>query len=155
MLLGNISILQKNKFDAIKIKLAAKEIWDTLSPSFTDAIKNTGNLGIDYFDLVNDSTEKYATKNELLKNKTNWLASAERYLKTAVNLSKETGNVEWYWMYAGNLSNLYNLKGDYKNAHYFLLESTRIHDSIYSQDNKNKIAAIENRKALEIKNKEI
>ena len=155
ILFGNISILQKNKFDAIKMKLKAKLIWDTLSPSFTEAIKNTGNLGIDYFDLVNDSTEKYATKNELLKNKTIWLANAERYLKTAVNLSKKTGNVEWYWMYAGNLSNLYNLKGDYKNAHYFLLESTRVQDSIYSQDNKNKIAAIENRKALEVKNKEI
>lgn len=155
MLLGNISILQKNKFEAIKIKLQAKSIWDTLSPSASDAIKNTGNLGIDFFDLATDSIEKYSTKSVLAKNKFVWLANAETYLKNAVTLSKETQNVEWYWTFAGNLSSLYKMKGDYKNAHYYLEQSTQTHDSIYTQDNKNKIAALESRREIELKNKEI
>ena len=154
-LLGNIGILKKSKFEAIELKLKAKAIWDALSPNFTDAIKNTGNLGIDYLDLANDTIGKYTSTKELYKNKSLWLLNAEKYLKTAVSLSSETSNVEWYWMYTGNLSTLYKSKGDYKNALYFLEQSIKVNDSIYSQENKNKIAALENRTQIEIKNKEI
>ena len=47
------------------------------------------------------------------------------------------------------------LAGNYKDAYLNYKSYQEIRDSIFSQENKNKIAAVESQRAIDIKNKEI
>jgi signal transduction histidine kinase len=155
-LLGNIGMLQKDKRKGIEYKLKAQAIWDTLAPSYADAIKNTGNLGIDYYDLaINPGMYIVQYDDTIPRERAKLTALSEKYLTSAVRLSKVSGNMEWYWSYALNLSELYELKGDYKNALAYMKLYTRVHDSLYSQENKNQLAGIAGEREIALRDKEI
>ncbi|MEO7043724.1 MAG: tetratricopeptide repeat-containing sensor histidine kinase, partial [Ferruginibacter sp.] len=155
-LLGNIAILRKDKRTAIELKLEAQKIWDSLSPTYPDAIKNTGNLGLDYYDIVMLPEKFPVTPGGIIPaGKAERLALSEKYLRRAVTLSKEVGNMEWNWTYNKNLSDLMEAKGDTKSALFYLKDSWKVYDSLYSQDNKNKLAEISSRQEIELKDKQI
>ncbi|NOT91080.1 tetratricopeptide repeat-containing sensor histidine kinase [Ferruginibacter sp.] len=154
--LSNYSILIKDYRKNLEYKLQAQKIWDVVSPENPIAIANLGNIGIAYFDIVRyDSLHTVkpggiipVTKNELL-------AKANNYLTRAVALSKQTGNTANYAHFAGNLSELQELNKDYKNALLNFKTFYQLNDSLYSQESKNKIAAIESQREIDIRNKEI
>ncbi len=155
-LLGNIGILQKNKRQAIEFKLQAQVIWDTISPLYPDAIKNTGNLGVDYLDLVRADSIYHINPGGIIPAaRAALLERAEHYLQLAVDRSKEADNKEWLWLYAGELSALFQQKGDYKRAFEYLQQSKEVHDSLYSQDIKNQIANITGDREIAIRDKQI
>ncbi|MBK6966085.1 MAG: HAMP domain-containing histidine kinase [Bacteroidales bacterium] len=83
------------------------------------------------------------------------LVDAEKYLTDAVNYSKQS-NVQQNLMFAyGKLSELEEARGNYKKALEYINLNYEIYISIFSQENKNKIATLESRQKLLAKDKEI
>ena len=154
--LTNYSILIKDYRKNLEYKLQAQKIWDAVSPEDPVSIANLGNIGTVYLDLVRYDTLHTivpggiipATKNELL-------AKGEFYLTRAITLGKLTGNSSNYAHFSGTLSELQELNNDPKNALTNFKIFYHLNDSLYSQESKNKIAALESQREIDIRNKEI
>lgn len=73
------------------------------------------------------------------------LAEAEEYLLQAKKLQEELFGEDHFQMgvFSRNLYQLYALKGDYRRAYEWLLTYHEVSDAYYSQENKNKLAAVE------------
>jgi signal transduction histidine kinase len=150
MHLGEISTDISTRIDFYK---KSKSIWDSENPSYLLAVSNMMGLAEDYIALYkNDSLYKIAAQ-KIPKEQV--LTIAENYLNKAVEYSKQS-NIQQNLMFAyGKLSELEEVRGNYKKALDYINLNYEIYISIFSQENKNKIAAIENQKAIAIKNQEI
>lgn len=147
---------QKDFYDAIRYGLDAKKIWNVTGTAFEDAIDNAGLLGNYYLQLakqadtgkINNSAQIPATKEKLLQ-----LATA--YLTEAIQKSKAKGTKNSQSIFQNYLAEANALEGNYKDAYFNYKSYQEIKDSIFSQENKNKIAAVESQQAIDLKNKEI
>lgn len=142
--------------NVIEARIKARELWNEINPIHITAITNTGNLGIAYLDIVRYDTAHLIKYNDVIpNNKTILLQKAEENLKTAILFSQQTGDMDTKSYFTGALSELQELKGDFKNAFYNFKAYKEIQDSIYSQENKNKIAAAESQGEIDKKNSEL
>lgn len=153
--LGTLEAIDFRK--ALEYKLKAQAIWDSLAPNHPNAITNTGNLGVAYLDLVRYADSLRAvkrggiiptTKNELM-------AASEKYLRKAIQISTESADIDNKAFFTGVLSELQEQQGKYKDAYLNFRTYYELHDSLYSQESKNKIAAIESEREIELRDKEI
>ncbi|OQP58747.1 tetratricopeptide repeat protein [Niastella populi] len=141
---------------AITYELKAQAIWDTLSPAYPIAITNTGNLGVAYLDIARYDTLHKVQRDLLIPdNKQALLQKAGTYLRRAIALGNETGDKENAAYFTGVLAEAHFEMGRYKEAYSNLKTYHHLYDSIFSQENKNNIAAIEGERELAIKDKEI
>jgi signal transduction histidine kinase/tetratricopeptide (TPR) repeat protein len=153
---SNLSVLHKNNLKLrIDYALKAQTIWEEVSPSHHDAIYNLGNLGVAYLDLAKYDTLPQKNATVFGGNKQEWIQKSEKYLERTIRLCQETGNKDTYSYYTGVLSELEEFKGDYKKALDYFRTYVSIRDSLFSQENKNKIASIESQQQIELKNKEL
>lgn len=150
MHLGEISADIKTRIDFYK---QSKAIWDRENPSYLLAVSNILGLAEEYIKLSrNDSLYQ---KSALGISKKQLLVDAEKYLADAVNYSKQS-NVQQNLMFAyGKLSELEDARGNYKKALEYINLNYEIYISIFSQENKNKIASLESKQKLLAKDKEI
>lgn len=134
----------------------SKSLWDQVNPLHPQAIANTGNLGLAYFDIVRYDTLKNNSVDVTSRvNKTEYLRKAEENLHLAINLAAQIGDTDDQSFFTGVLAELQAYKGDYKNAYNNFFSFKASQDSIYSQDAKNKIASAESQRELDRKNSEI
>lgn len=135
---------QKDYENALKQALKGEKIFNEVEPFSEDAIENKGIIGKYYLEIAkaNASSSKY-------------LALAKSYLLKTVSSSRELKLKQSMATYQYYLAQVYELEGDYKNAYIYFKSYHELNDSIFSQENKNKIAAIENERAIEQKNIEI
>ena len=146
---ANFSLLFDTDYrQKIEYALKAKALWDNVNPLHPNAITNVGNLGVAYLDSARYKSVSVASKNQVL-------AQAERYLRTAIALSPKKDKIgnEAYWR--GLLAELQAEKGDYKNAYLNFRTYQNAQDSLYSQENKNQIAAIEGQREIALRDKHI
>ena len=150
MHLGEISTDIKTRIDFYK---QSKTIWDRENPSYLLAVSNILGLAEEYIKLSrNDSLYQ---KSAIKISKRQLLLDAEKYLTDAVNYSKQS-NVQQNLMFAyGKLSELEDARGNYKKALEYINLNYEIYISIFSQENKNKIASLESKQKLLAKDKEI
>ncbi|MGN6420776.1 MAG: tetratricopeptide repeat protein [Pseudobacter sp.] len=140
----------------IEARLKSKSLWDEVNPVHPEAITNTGNLGVAYLELVKfDSNHSVRYGDVIPDNKKQLLQKAETYLKSAVELAGQTGDMDNKSFFTGILAELQEQTGDYRNAFYNYRTFKEMEDSIYSQENKNKIAEAESLRAIEKKNSEL
>lgn len=140
----------------IEARLKSKSLWDEVNPMHTEAISNTGNLGVAYLELVKyDSNHSVRYGDVIPDDKKQLLQKAEAYLKSAVELAGQSGDMDNKSFFTGVLAELQEYKGDYRNAFYNYRTFKEMEDSIYSQENKNKIAEAESQRAIEKKNSEL
>ena len=137
---------RKEYRQAIDTALAAKRIFDRIGPTYEDAITNQGLLGKYYLALANAAAP--SQKSALLK-------QAGTYLGVALAGSERTQNQRASSEYRRSLAELAASAGDYRNAYLNLSRYQQLNDSIFSQENKNQIAALESRLAIQKKNEEI
>jgi signal transduction histidine kinase len=141
------TLSNKNYKEKLRYATQAQEIWDVLSPSHPTAIINRGNLGVTYVDIAKED-------NTILP-KQDALINAVAYLKKAIALYKQSNDINSEAFYTGNLAEAQELMGDYKSAYLNFRYYQKIQDSVYSQESKNKIAAIEGQREVAIRDKEI
>jgi signal transduction histidine kinase len=149
---GLSSLPNLNLAERIALGLKAKSLWDQINPVNPSAIDNVGNLGIAYFDLVRNGTPEQYTK---FGSRKSLLVQAEEFLNTAIRLSEQKGAIRGVSYYTGALSELQAMKGDYAHAYKNLLMHQHVEDSLFSQENKNKIARLEGKREIELRDKQI
>ena len=155
--LTNWSLCYENKYEKLlEMELQAQEIWDRIAPENLMSVTNLGNLAYTYFEIAkSDSIQKTIKKITLKKSSKEYLSLAEVYYSRCLRIANKQKNLDSILYFNEALSLLQQYKGDYKNAYKSLQLRNKINDSLYSQKNKNKIAALENEKEIQIKNKEI
>jgi signal transduction histidine kinase len=135
---------------AIAYSLQAKEIWQATGAAYEEAINNTGLTG--YYYLMLAKQQNGFPKSARAAN---MLQTAQRLLQEAVQKNKEASNKNSEAAFENHLSKVYSITGNYKEALASYIHYRQITDSIYSQENKNKIAASIGQFELEKKNNEI
>jgi signal transduction histidine kinase/tetratricopeptide (TPR) repeat protein len=153
---SDASIIEKDIAKRIEIKLKAQKIWNEYSPSHLSSSTNLSNLGLEYFNIVrNNLYDKIKGNPAIPQSKKLLLDKAKQYYSLALKYSYEQNFVSNIANQNGLLAELEAYMGDYKNAfeHYEIYTSLK--DSIYSQDNKNKIATIIGKREVLLRDKEI
>ncbi len=157
ILWSQMPLAMGNDYAAVlRLRLKADSIWNRLNPLFADAITNKGNISVAYKDAAAANYNiSLPVRTGYSANKQLWLNEAERYAEASLKLSKETGSVDGLSYFSGVLAEIQEQKGDYKNAYYNYRFYSEIQDSIYSQENKNKIAKAESQREVEKANHEL
>lgn len=151
---SNLSILYESDYEKkIHFLLEAKQLYDELNTNYIGSINNIANLGIAYFDWVRTDTLASTKLTELQR--AEMLRKAENYLKQAIKLSHNNGELAYHNSFLGNLSEIQAFKGDYLNAYQNFRTYHQIEDSLYSQKSKNEIATIASEREIALRDKEI
>jgi signal transduction histidine kinase len=83
------------------------------------------------------------------------LTKAEYYLSTFIKKSRDANDIMSVAQGLQKMADAEALAGDYQKAYEYSSQYHAINDSVFSQDNKNKIASLESRDEVEKKNHEI
>lgn len=147
--LTNWSLIQKDLSTAISMQLKAQKIYDAMAPQSLLSIGNLNNLASKNFELAKKDT----LGNKIIKTK--YLHESEKYYLRCLTLAKKKKDPHTLLYVSGSLAKLQAYQGNYKESYANLLLSNTLSDSLFSQENKNKIAALESEKEIALKNKEI
>ena len=109
----------------------AQRLFNQINPLHPNSITNLGNMG-SYYRMAFSNT-----KNPLMAQQ------ARYYLQKATESSKLVGDKDNMAFFLAELADLMENNGQYKGALSNFKKSKQISDSLYSQQNKNKIAALE------------
>ncbi|WEK34044.1 MAG: tetratricopeptide repeat protein [Candidatus Pseudobacter hemicellulosilyticus] len=143
--LSNLSLVyDKDKGKKLEYLFKARKLYDELNPLSTQSITNMGNIGGTYAEIV-----KYALKDSIghhslipatyagIRDK------ATYYLNNAISASKQVEDLDNLLYFSENLAQLQELNGQYKEALENYKTFWQLTDSLYSQENKNKLATQE------------
>lgn len=135
----------------IEYQQRSQAIWDSINPSHYNSIINLGNMGESYLNIIRADSSHQLTasgRSELLN-------KAAGYLNRAIQYARAANDKDNLGYFSGILAEQQELKGDYKQA----IENYKLHfsiqDSLYSQENKNKIASIESQREIDLRDKQI
>ena len=141
----DLAMIQKNSEKKLELLWRARKVYDSLiSPSSFDSRINWANLGETYISMYKAHPEQ----KDLLQ-------KAEEYLTLFKEKSKQANDPISTAQGLNDLSKVNELKGNYRQAYELTTQYHAINDSIFSQENKNKIASLESQRAIDLKNKEI
>jgi signal transduction histidine kinase len=138
----------KSGKEALTMREQAQEIWNDLSPDNIMSITNLSQIGLLYH-------EQAIAKNTTIAQKNSYLKLAENYLVKAIEKSKKSGNTTTYIESGKVLARIYFTQNEFKKAYLIQNEYQSLSDSLYSQENKNKIASLESKQKLMEKDNEI
>jgi len=142
--ISDLAMLQRMPENKIRLMLDARHIFDSLGPASFESRINWHDLGLAYFDAYrSDST------------KTQYLTYAEEYLNKLIEKSREANDRAELADGLAVMAKVQASMRHYKEAYDDNIRSHAINDSIYSQENKNKIAALESQNEMNKKNLEI
>jgi tetratricopeptide (TPR) repeat protein/two-component sensor histidine kinase len=133
----------------------AQELWDRFAPENLNSIANTANHGAIYFTILSNPASYKIVHEKLGLSKEKLLSDAEFYLKKGMDLSRKAGNNDLLLQVIKYYVDLCEYKKDYKEALTNLKAYNTLHDSLFSQGNKNKIAALEGEREIALRDKQI
>lgn len=141
----NQALLVKQLKARLRLQLNAQAIWDQTYPAYKLSITNLGNIGWSFLDSskLNKTNKKQA------------LEQATYYLHRATELATEAKDESNQHFLLGLKAELEAAKGNYAAAFQAMYDYHAQHDSIYSQESKNKLAEAESNFFLEKKDAEI
>ncbi len=141
----NQALLVKQFKTRLQLQLKAQAIWDQSYPAYKLSITNLGNIGWSFLDSA-----------KLSKNgKKQALEQATYYHRKAANLAIAVQDESNQHFLLGLKAELESAKGNYAEAFQAMYDYHAQHDSIYSQESKNKLAEAESNFFLEKKDAEI
>ncbi|MDP4254227.1 MAG: tetratricopeptide repeat-containing sensor histidine kinase [Bacteroidota bacterium] len=143
---------------AIQYALEGQKLWDSTGESSEDAINNKGILGFYYLQLAKQEPVGQGGRvgqAGQVGHRDKWLRLAIGYLSEAVRKSGTRSIKTSQSEFQASLAEAYALAGNYKDAFLNYKSYQEIKDSIFSQENKNKIAAAMSKLELDKKNAEI
>jgi signal transduction histidine kinase len=145
-----------NKDSTLPYALRADSIWQRVSPDCTDANINLLNLGEIYKsialgNLPDNKTGRVLTPRE----KRVVLQKADQDMSRALNFFRKNDVRQFELDAYKRLALLQYYQHDYKTAFENLSASDSLSDSVYSQDSKNKLAAVEEQREIAIRDKQL
>lgn len=153
-ILTNWSIMYESDLDRnMRMVQEALDIFNQIAPNCGLAMTNIYNLGYGYYDLY----KMWPNVPERFKNfsKKELLDKAETYFIETLAIAKKMNNKHFEMVSNSMLAVIAYKNNDFENSLFFSNIYHKLKDSVYSQNNKNKIAALENQKALLEKDQEI
>lgn len=155
--LGNIGVVyyfRKEYSRALSVHFAALKISSELGNKGLEA-DNMGNIGVCYRNIA-DETSLYEKGDSLIpKGKQANLQLSVDYFTRAINLGTEIGYLDAVQEFYSGLSETYALMGDKDKTLETYKRYVSIKDSIASADISVKIANLEARREMEVKDKEL
>ena len=122
----------------------------------TDGLSNNyGFIGQLYLDLAKDTMAKYKIAPFMKKDTKTLLDSAENYAKKALVFAQQAGDISLLMGHNLLFSEIEEHLGRYQNALAYHKNYTLYKDSIFNDENKQKIAAMESERLTETKDQEI
>lgn len=153
---SNLSILEKDLLKNIELKLKAKALWDEHNPTHLIAVNNIANLALEYFNIVKEGKWLQIKNSKYIpQQKQQLLQQAKQLYVSAIEINIESNNRAGYAYTCGLLAELEAYNGNYKEAYRLSEQYHAIDDSLFSQENKNRIATIEGQREVLVKEKEI
>ncbi len=151
---GNILAEQMHFDSAIFYYKKAIVIAESLDIKSSVAYGYYG-MGDVYRLLAKNGSEKNTLPDSLKKGKEALLQKSAGYYLTSLEIAKKIGDLSLLMIITKSLSETEALLGNYKAALDFFTVSAGYKDSIFNDENKTKIATLENERLAEVKNKEI
>nr|WP_295931710.1 tetratricopeptide repeat-containing sensor histidine kinase [uncultured Dyadobacter sp.] len=149
--LSSLSILEARRFDSrLAYGLRAEKLWNEVNPVHLEAGNNLGNIGVAYLEMY---TTGLLPKG--ISNKSQLLVHAEKYLKRAIEVSNENGDISQKAHFTGVLAEVQEQRGDFRDAYYNFRTFQSVQDSLFSQEEKNKIAGMEGEREIALRDKQI
>lgn len=151
--IGNVYEGQGNYAKALEYDFTALKTFEELGDKHSIAIC-LGSIGECYMTMTKDTVvvkpDKLipATKAERLK------LSVE-YLKKAITLFTELGDLDDLQIFSQNLSEAQVLSGNYKDALESYKEYVAINDSVFGKENQIKLLNLQTKREIDLKNKQI
>jgi anti-sigma regulatory factor (Ser/Thr protein kinase) len=133
----------------------SQAIWDKIGPSSIYSIANIANIGSLYLDLYLQPALLARMPDSVKNNKKHFLQIAETQVQKAIQLSEKENNPDLLLQLHRLNAQVLEAEGKYKGALENFKQYVQIHDSMFSQESKNKIASIEVNKELQLKDKTI
>lgn len=157
MAYSNLSLVYNMNYEEkLHMALQAQQILDTIDTENPIPSINAGNIGVAYLDIVRYDYIRLLKPSAVIPaSKDESLLLAEKYIRKAIAMAQEKANIDNEAYFTGVLAELQEVKGDYKNAYQNIRFYFEKNDSIYSQTNKNQIAALQNKQEMDLKNAEI
>lgn len=148
--LTNWALIQRDPARELEMEIQAQEYWDKSGTEDLMVIANLGNLGAKYYKLYRKDiyNGKYGDKTTLLQ-------KAGTSLERSLAMAQKFGSGSYQPEPLKTLAYVQYARGNYKSAFENLEQATRLNDSIFSQENKNKIAALESQQKIDLRDKEI
>ncbi len=141
---SNMGILYDNDFNKkLFFLLKAQDIYNHISPEYSLSITNLGNIGGTYADIYINKKMPAKLGPDIPASKEAIANLAALYLNKAVAICKKIGDKDNLNYFSDNLAQLHEKRGNYKLALLNFKLSQNLEDTLYSQDNKNKIAHLE------------
>ena len=138
------------------MKIKVNENYKKIGNTNYAFINNLGNIALNYSNIANnDSIISQLNSTEIPKNKKILIERASYYFQECIRLCKESKNLNYYQHILRLYADFQFRNGDIKEGYKNLQQSFTIYDSIFSQENKNKIAKLESAKEIQLKNNEI
>lgn len=123
----------------------AKAIWDRINPDYFMAGENIGNIAAAYYSMATDSLHPAK------ENKTALLQKAEQYFSIALDFARKTRRVQELIVFYNQLGGVQNLLHEYKLAYDNSVKAYDLNDSLYSQDEKNKVASLDEKYQVQLR----
>lgn len=128
----------------------AEQLWNEVNPVHIEAANNLGNMGSGYLEMYKTgSLPKGISSKALL------LKEAEQYLRKAIRISEENGDIGYKSHFTGLLAEVQEQTGDFRSAYYNFRAYKAVEDSLFSQEEKNKIAGLEGEREIALRDKQI
>lgn len=157
--LGNIGNLYKemgNYSSALDYDIKALSLFRELGDNGGVAL-NLGNIGGVYLAMVRRMDSGLSGTHHLQPegSRTQLLNKAISNLNESLEISRRIGQLDNIIEFAGGLHEAYVLAGNYKGALSAFREHVEYQDSVYSQENRMKIAQLETQREAMLKDKQI
>lgn len=155
--LTNWALCHEN--DLIKLtetSFEAQKAWDRIAPENVMSIMNLGNIGYNLWLIsYNDSLVATIKSPVIPKTKKALLDESQKYMQRCIAIAKKKKNRNALVHHGINLAAVFYAKKEYKNAYDEIYKGFLLYDSLYSQQNKNKIATIESEKDILMRDEKI
>ena len=142
-----------NMVKGLEMELRAQEIWDAIASENTMSIANLYNIGYAYMEI--GDTDVSAIRSKLGLTQAQTLQKARYFANKSLAIAKNNNNAHWIMYNIRTLASIDYREADIENFSKNLLRYYEIKDSLYSQENKNQIAALESKQELDAKDKQI
>lgn len=152
---GNVYKEYGNYVKALEYDMKALDMFSKLGDNGGVAI-NLGNIGGVYIAIAAEMDSTRIPGHVLPPgSRGEFLAKAVSYLKQSIELSKKIGQLDNLIEFSLGLHDAYKMMGDHAGALASYKEHVLYRDSVYSQENRLKMAALETERELLLKDKQI
>jgi two-component sensor histidine kinase len=152
--IANVLQIKKEYAQALNYDNEALKLYEEIGDKY-GAARNLGNIGGLYLYIVLDTEHVTATSAEIPGGKAARLALSIAYLQKAIDASKAMGYMDAAIDFTQNISEAYRQAGNYEAALKYAEEYYNIKDSLFSKAKAEKIKQLEDKQALDIKEKDI